>query len=208
MEIPLLFSTPMVKAIFKNIKSMTRRTRGLDEINKNPDKWIFVDIIHSFLPNERMIAIFSNKETGETKYIKCPYGIPGATIWVRETWCRGKARNGDDKTIYKADIETDLQPIHDWKPSIHMPRKAARLFLTVKNIMVERLHDISEEDALKEGVRPGDKHGGEKSTPAGTARQSFMWLWQRLNDKRGYGWAMNHYVWVVEFEKQQGGISK
>jgi len=207
MEIPILFSTPMVQAILANRKTMTRRTRNLEEINNNPGQWEFVETVGRS-------ALFQNKKTGELRYIRCPYGQPGDILWVRETWYKNYPHEYG-RYWYRADgEEIDMPTIYGgtaiygkadglkWRPSIHMPREAARLFLTNKKVRVERLWDISEEDALKEGSRPGDKYGGENSTPALTSRQSFMWLWQRLNAKRGYGWDKNPYVWVVEFERQ------
>jgi len=203
MEIPLLFSTPMVQAIINKIKNMTRRTRGLDEINKNPDKWIF-RMITIDEPKACLMAWFENKETHEYIKVKCPYGVPGCTIWVRETWCKNNMGTGWPY-FYKADEENADELKGFWKPSIHMPRSAARLFLTVKSIRVERLQDISEEDAKAEGVIAEieirsleDKSIHE---PFGY-RLAFTELWDSINSKRGYGWDRNCWVWVVEFERQ------
>lgn len=192
MEIPLLFSTPMVQAIINKIKNMTRRTRGLDEINKNPDKWIF-RMITIDEPKACLMAWFENKETHEYIKVKCPYGVPGCTIWVRETWCKNNMGTGWPY-FYKADEENADELKGFWKPSIHMPRSAARLFLTVKSIRVERLQDISEEDAKAEGVICGQ---GQKRW---TARSAFMDLWDRINGKKN-PWESNPWVWVIEFEK-------
>lgn len=90
-----------------------------------------------------------------------------------------------------------------WRPSIYMPREAARLFLRVTDVQAERLQDISEEDALAEGVRPDPpikmvdgKYGSEWS-----ARDNFIELWDSLNAKRGFGWDANPWVWVYTFER-------
>lgn len=87
-----------------------------------------------------------------------------------------------------------------WRPSIFMPREAARIFLKVKNIRVERLQDITEEDAKAEGLYNG-YHTTETSTPAGTAKQAFMWIWQKINGDES--WLSNPWVWVVEFERKR-----
>lgn len=116
-----------------------------------------------------------------------PHYQVGDILWTKETWCRGHAENGDNKTIYKADIETDLQAMHIWKPSIHMPRKYARLFLKVTDVRVERLQDITEVDANKEGFEDG---------PCLESLELFESVWKEI-----YGnWDDNPWVWVIEFE--------
>jgi hypothetical protein len=168
MERPILFSTSMVQAILEGKKTMTRRViKAPCEVHQEGNE------IYVTRPRK-----FSDEYCRFHPY-DCPYGKPGDILWVRETWCRGKARNGDNKTIYRADIETNLQPIHDWKPSIHMPKEYARLFLNVKNAGVEKLQDITEEDAKAEGFSRGYQ-STETSSPAGTAKQAFMWTWQSL----------------------------
>ena len=87
-----------------------------------------------------------------------------------------------------------------------MPKGAARIFLRVTDVRAEQLHDITEEDAFKEGFRAGDQIGGGNSSRSGTARQSFMWTWQRLYDKGDHPWASNPWVWVYEFERCEKSI--
>lgn len=220
-EKPILFSTPMVQAIIKSIKSMTRRTRGLDKVNANPDKWILRQI--TIDDPGGLMAWFEHIETHELIKAKCPYGQPGNTLWVRETWAHvyGYPYFQDNGTmrkeyIYKASPEGWEDGYNGrWKPSIHMPRKAARLFLTVKNIRVERLQDISEEDAIKEGIKEFKLTASngvtllyglnaEQSVMNYTAKSAFEDLWDSINKVRGYGWDTNCWTWVVEFERKQG----
>jgi hypothetical protein len=109
---------------------------------------------------------------------------------------------------------TDL-PIHNFtkpKPSIHMPRSLARIFLAVKDVRAERVQDITWMDALKEGIEddPGktggtrwfkryDTGGHDTVDPC----KSFMTLWNSINEKRGFGWDVNPWVWVIEFELKE-----
>ena len=111
----------------------------------------------------------------------------GDVLYVRETWAKGA-----DGYAYKADFEDSGG--WGWLPSIHMPKEAARIFLKVKAVRVERLQDITEEQARAEGFYPGWKAKGA-ATPALTAKQAFMWFW--LPDV----WTADPWVWVIEFEK-------
>jgi len=112
--------------------------------------------------------------------------------------------------IYKAnspDYPVDIGVgEHGWKPSIHMPREAARLFLTVKDIQVERLQDITEEDVIAEGIKNVFKHHAHHDGCTGIAitanhKGQFRDLWDSINKKRGYGWDVNPWVWVVKFDR-------
>lgn len=144
-------------------------------------------------------------------YNRAPYK-PGDILWVRESWAdlRGMGFGDDPRTdkpwnfAYRADTKPgsdgDMVRIEygvKWRPSIHMPKKAARLFLEVKNIRVERLQNITEEDAWAEGCDANIPDG----KPCAVAW--FHGLWQKLNAKRGYGWDTNPWVWVIEFKEIQ-----
>jgi hypothetical protein len=124
---------------------------------------------------------------------KWPYQL-GDTLWVRETWAYSTDYDGDvilnRKILYRADGEKTILP-STWRPSIHMPRWASRINLEVTGVRVERLKDITEEDALAEGVISSDYDK--------TYRYAFSVLWDSINAKRGYGWAANPWVWVIEF---------
>jgi hypothetical protein len=146
----------------------------------------------------------------------CPFGQVGERLWVRETWAPHADMPGS--AIYRCDRGGDYQdtvtPNFRWRPSIHMPRWACRLVLEIVSVRVERLQDITEEDAEKEGVEHNgatdgswsdsdgwidyvDLASGGEGFPATTARESFQSLWDSI-----YGnWNLNPYVWVVEFRK-------
>ena len=159
---PILFSTEMVQANLEGRKKQTRRLHGLDEINKNPNDWTF----HSFSSDENRTFAFFRKQEGVK--IKSIFGISpyqiGDILWVRETFfdCSSFKEYPLFSEIkgnfcYKTN---DFIGCHKWKPSIYMPKKAARIFLEVTNVRVERLQDISEEDVIAEGVKMIKK--GEK----------------------------------------------
>jgi hypothetical protein len=138
--------------------------------------------------------------------MRCPYGAPGDTLWVREAFC---PRYFDDGSpAYRADwndTAADVVPEPKWKPSIHMPRKAARLFLEVEAIRLERLQDIIEADAQAEGWDLSNIDPLEEYFPE--QRKALEWfrdLWDSINAKRGYPWSSNPWVWVVEFEVENG----
>lgn len=163
-ERPILFSTPMVKAIIENRKRVARRVIKPQPVPCNhecyvdadwknePTKWEAFDD-H---PDEWYCSYCGNGVDYGGNGMKCPYGKPGDVLWVRETWAIEKYFNGLTEEcfpIYRADYG-DEPVAWNWKPSIHMPRAACRLRLEIVSITVERLQDITEEDAKREGCRP------------------------------------------------------
>lgn len=211
-ERPILFSTPMVEAEQAGRKTMTRRVRGLEYINKLPHRWrlseeYFVD------SKGRFCQKFFNDSIG-SHIAKCPYGQPGDLLWVRETWYPEKYFNGLHENFflkYKADFGPE--PVDwNWKPSIFMPKAVARIWLRVVDVRVERLQEISEGDAIAEGIK-GPWHNDifnedrfydykKKQYCCRHPRSSFMSLWHSINGKDS--WDINPWVWVVEFERVEG----
>jgi hypothetical protein len=182
----ILFSTPMVRAIQDERKSMTRRI-----VKPQPDKEI-------------------SQMVGWQSWLKCPYGQPGDILWVRETW----NYSPNWYYCYKADTIPDDNHGYigsiPWRPSIFMPREAARIFLRVKTVRVERLQEITEEDARAEGCCTFHDHiaDGKFAGVAEfdlTARDAFADLWDSINAKRGYGWDSNPFVWAISFKVLEGG---
>lgn len=183
---PILFSTAMVQAILEGRKTQTRR------VVKPKHQPI------ETAPNDFLISLDL-----------CPYGQPGDILWVRETWGYLPETDGGNCYFYKADTGISDQPTFTWRPSIYMPFAAARIFLRIKAVRVERLQDISGEDAVAEGIYteyPSDTllwmHGwkdylgGESDLDA---YGSFASLWQSINGPES--WDANPWVWVVEFER-------
>lgn len=222
----MLFSTLMVQAELDGRKTMTRRMKGLEQINKDPDKWNFIDVDSPFKPAD----IFWFEGKGERMAIKCPFGRPGDILWVRETFFKGYVLDHNDNIPdnsplhywYFADTR-DARPgdMSDsrcaflfgnnkkdwphWKPSIHMPKEASRIWLQVTNIRVERLQDISQEDAQAEGVFPPAPHrcGGWKNELhdfKDCFRCAFKVLWNQINGPSGNTWDANPWVWVISFK--------
>lgn len=199
-EHPILFSVEMVRAILDGRKTQTRRV-----IKKQPR--ISCELATVLADGT---AVFDEAHGYDVHKYKCPYGAPGDTLWVRETWATVKTYDNLNPSKiprgsagrwpsvwYAADPgEAGLYSLrkHNYqflgktRPSIFLPRWASRTNLLVKNIRVERVQDITYLDAIAEGM---DKDWPEKS---------YRDLWDKLNAKRGYGWDVNPWVWVIEFE--------
>lgn len=200
-EKPIIFSGEMVRAILDGRKTQTRR------IVNPPIMNVWGQGVPNCQPSHycvyARIASYGEPDT----WIKCPYGKPGDLLWVRETWKYKDFGLNWVKVKYRADSEIikysfdKRQPFKgkntwNWQPSIFMPRWASRITLKITGVRVERLQDISEQDAIAEGCKPwkGVPGDGER-----TARQAFVQLWNSINAKRGYSWGSNPWVWVVEF---------
>ena len=194
-ERPILFSGPMVRAILEGRKSQTRR------VLRVPDHPAVADWV---LDSEYRAAARAPSESVAEQYVStfpygrvpCRYGRPGDRLWVRETW-----RQGNTGVLYRAD---DICPSQQhWRPSIFLKRAACRLVLEVTAVRVERLQDISEADAMAEGVEAVPVRAFEHAhtPPPREAVPAYRALWDSLNAKRA-PWSRNPWVWVVEFRKR------
>lgn len=196
--IPLLFSTPMAKANMVNLKSQTRRTRGLDEINKNPDHWELSSIT-TRTDIGKIIAVFAFDIAVGAETIECPYGSVGDIIWQRETFAPNCFTNGD--ADYKADWNksTTWKALQfKWRPSIHMPLAACRYFAQITEIRLERLSDITEADAQAEGITEPEAFAYGNPVLKSYVNAYFH-LWNSIN---GPGTAaQNPWVWVVKYRR-------
>jgi len=198
-ERPILFSASMVRAILEDRKTVTRR-----EVKKRAA----LDCLASgFEP--AFLALPGNADL-------CPYGKPGDRLWVRETWyCDhfdvqqgpylqpadmtdlDEARENGD-LVYAADGLTPYeQDQPKWKPSIHMPRWASRILLEITDVRVERLQDISEDQAQAEGVRGIPRC--RSLYPTDDYRFPFKDLWGSINGASA--WDTNPWVWAVSFRR-------
>lgn len=231
-ERPILFSGQMVRAILSGQKTQTRRV-----VKMQPTSRADIGSYGSGMP-------FIRNQNLAAKNLDCPYGQPGDRLWVRETW-QGPIMDGDefeneyrdnpDKfqrpeyCFYAADdgsppefVDADDNLRCCWRPSIHMPRWACRLVLEIVSVRVERLHDISEADAMAEGARRFDDipvktpsfrpNRWSMESPENTdqclstARWAFANYFCKVNSKSLYDhgpWDANPWVWVIEFRRVQ-----
>lgn len=219
-ERPILYSTDMVKAVLQNLKRMTRRMKGLEIINTSPDAAEFVGQIHPSYKQKDQ-PVFRFKPNKKSKFnsalidLQCPYGKAGDILWVRETFFdtvkykHAQLFADSDRYLFKS--EGAFIGDHKWKPSIHMPKVASRIWLQIENIRVERLHSITEEDAIAEGIESmlfddinlpniGVRHYKhylkDKFGPSPT--HSFQTLWISINGQPS--WDLNPWVWVITFK--------
>jgi hypothetical protein len=227
---PIIFSAPMIRALLAGEKTQTRRI-----VKPQPPMDHSPLVIDRFCPT--VIDRYGDEQPGDEVFgvttengewcLRCPYGQPGDTLWVRETWGMtyvdlvapdrpfivggtwgSPARPGRPPcVVFKADgAMPDDSPSETarWTPSIHMPRWASRITLEITGVRVERLQEISEDDARAEGVRHR-RTGGvgmfffgtepARTTPA----RCYQQLWENI-----YGpdsWAANLWVWVIEFRR-------
>lgn len=205
-ERPILFSAPMVRAILDGRKTVTRR----------PVKGLSTSFAVTTAADESPLNGVCWKVGGPI--IRCPYGKPGDRLYVRETCFINDYREAgvpvDERASceihYRADGNPDFEGEEElirWRPSIHMPRWACRILLEITDVRVERLQDISEEQALEEGVRLYTDHAelgdwyhvdGIKTYSA-SPRKSFELLWSSINGADS--WKANPWVWIVEFKR-------
>lgn len=188
---PILFSGPMVRAILEGRKTQTRRVLKPSAYLRRYNVERRLNLSNQQLLDAEAHAARVNLGQG----LPSPYGAPGDTLWVRETWAPSRFKAGDPNYAYRADGERE--GVGRWRPSIHMPRFVSRLSLRVKSVRVERLQEISEADAIAEGISPVV---GEYTGPA---RSEFAALWDSINAK-SHPWASNPWCWVVEFEEIEG----
>lgn len=154
-----------------------------------------------------------------TKPLHCPYGGPGDRLWVRETFNRTDPGGLNGLYYYRADTGFPWGDayigIEAWKPSIFMPREASRITLEITDVRLERVQDISEADAIAEGlykfsgrqlcgmpeVDTWDGRNFFYHPDTRAARFDYWNLWDKINAKRGFGWDKNPWVWVITFKR-------
>lgn len=197
---PILFSAPMIRALLAGSKTQTRRIakpRGSSRPSLLDGQWSDSYVLHP--------------ENREWLMSDCPYGQPGDLLWVRET-C-GTGGYFPLPWAYRAD--GNEYPGERWTPAIHMPRRASRLTLRITEVRVQRLQDISEDDAQAEGVDSDSADGifyyvpgilphsitaVEPTCREGDAprRNCFANLWRHINGPDS--WTANQWVWALTFE--------
>ena len=201
-ERPILFSAPMVRALIDGTKTQTRRVVKYDIRGPSEpmDTWDWYDAKGEWVGAHGRGYPFAKTNAA----LLSPYGQPCDRLWVRETWDAG----GND-IGYRADMASRYVPPTDphygesmrmfdrqrgrWNSSIYMPRWASRITLEVTGVRVERLQDISEADALAEGVTAGKYTGLDRAYA-----RAYSDLWEQINGPGS--WDANPWVWVVEFK--------
>ncbi len=202
-ERPILFSTPMVQAIQKGEKTQTRRTPSLEKINNTlpsdvlGPRWGYdgTNVHGDHLFFDVYAASAGHEPPDCIEVVRCPYGVPGDRLWVRETW-RSYEFGG---TYYLADEPWNKGA--GWKPSIFMPRHLSRITLEIISIRVQRIQEISEADCCAEMGCPAEWPGPGPEPYKRDLRGAFQILWDGINAKRGYGWDVNPWVFAIEFRR-------
>lgn len=212
-KLPILFSTEMVEATLAGRKCMTRSTHGLDKVNENPNEWKFRQWISevqkpiSIESDWRLLAEFENKSLGICLLVKAAYAV-GDKIWVRERF-----ETDTDGTVkfYAGNIEVKhnaaYRKLTKWKPGIHLFKKDARIWLECTGVRLERLQDISEADAIAEGIEiihspifnePRYKDYANVTDCWRSPISSFQSLWASINGVDS--WDKNPWVFIYEFK--------
>ncbi len=205
MDRPIIFNSEMVLATLDGRKTQTRRV-----IKPQPNY-------------QKRFGQPESEVNADIAKRKCPYGKVGDLLYVKEAWWAVEVTDiGIQYCVFDNEFikgvphpkKLRLLDRQDWKwgrhPNIHLPKKHTRNRLKVTGIKVERVQDISEEDAKAEGVEPQEiKHLREiaETIPDSSYcphKLTFSELWDSINEKRGYGWDVNPFVWVIEFNKLKG----
>lgn len=215
-ERPIIFDTQSVRAILDGRKTQTRRvmryqppsdefqlSRLMDTTDSSKRKsigklhWVKIDGL--------------NILDDTNKFFNCPYGSAGDWLWVKETFARMDDESGYGSGYFEYKASCANSESFIWTPSIHMPRHAARIFLQIKNVSIERLNDITEEDASNEGIRKfivgsgdtrlgsGAVYGLDSESACGFSyAHGFINHWESIH--RPVSWHKNPFVWKIEFE--------
>lgn len=229
---PILFSTEMVKAILEGRKTMTRRILKLKHMDI-----AYVGAIHpdgsgkgwiAWAPGKGVTAEYTKQAYPGNQGFACPHGAVGDVLWVRESFCYG-SEDCYHGFFYRASDQVDFLEDEDgsiilnkdgserspWKPSIHMPKSACRIFLKIEDIRVERLQDISEADAIAEGIQPllastaqlieyGQLYRDYLKKPelfneGLWPKNSYRSLWIKINGADS--WQANPWIWCLSFTR-------
>ena len=225
---PVIFNAAMVRAILDGTKSVTRRVIKPKPYASTDE---FVHHEDGTWQEHGDLGMCNGCRGPHNAPIRCPFGVPGDKLYVRETWApyRGCdeplksfrsatcARYAADNSVYLLGGDTPptkldsyaLAPHREmpggpwpWRPSIHMPKFASRITLEVTDVRVERVQDISEEDAKAEGVgaQPHYFRGPEPCLQGSSYRDGFRDLWDSIA-KPGERWAANPWVFAVSFKR-------
>lgn len=207
-EHPILFQTEMVQAILANRKSQTRRDRNLDHVNDGEYLKTITRIEMGYsATGEYGLLIYRNGDQYNHTFIKSPFGKPGDLLYAKETWATIGANSVCFKAGMKAGLFTDRMR-SAYKSSLHLRKADSRIWMMIEDIRVERLQDISEEDAIAEGIEEiSTKYGYDFDIykdymgfmPDGyqAPRYSFKSLIISIYGEKF--WNANPYIWVIRY---------
>lgn len=218
---PILFSAPMIRALLAGTKTQTRR--AIKRALKHPG-WTqyvyFGPSANNPACESRAIECGPDYPDADDDVVPCPYGAAGDLLWVRETWLED-----GERVHYRADtadMEGAAKMLGGWLPSIFMPRRHSRITLRITEVRVQRLMDISEADAIAEGIeREGQgwksyeiihqgRHKGERHphavVPNGSPMVSYRELWESINGADS--WATTVWVWAISFEVIHNNVTE
>lgn len=194
-ERPILFSAAMVRALLAGTKTQTRRI-----VKPQPHGVALVASGNHLFDYRDDLGDYSRVVPMDKAVTLCPHGLPGDLLWVREAFNADRA-----EMVYRADggMPADwFDAGSKWRPSIHMPRRASRITLEITMVRVQRLQDISEEDARAEGA-PGYEEGIDAPPPDDEHEwaylASFIRLWKSINGAES--WNANPWVWAISFKR-------
>jgi len=193
-DYPVLFDTQMVQAILSGEKTQTRR------LFKKPLSTLVEPAKEIFFENDDWVARFENRQLMFHRII-CPYGKAGDLLWVKETfmkvsWLDGKSAK-KTMTYYKAGAQKPVYA-NKWKPSIHMFKTDARLWLEITDIKAQRIQSISEEDAREEGCGVAKIYGFSEIGQS-SFREGFFAKWISVYGIESY--YENPWIWAIKFKQ-------
>ena len=184
-EYGMLFKPEMIRAIIPGLKDMTRRLKGLKFINNQPRSW---DIVSNKCFDKQFV--FYNQEEGIYYKVKPPHGNVGDLIYIKETWSYLDLIHEYPGYIYRVDDNLNVWEREHrdyikikWKSPLFMPKNAARLWLQIIAVKLEKVQNITDADAIREGVN---------------SRDEFEKLWKKINGLKS--WNDNWWVWVYTFK--------
>jgi len=188
---PIIFPDPMIRALLDGRKTQTRR------VLRPQPKW---EETPTLCDDGVWRGRYRHRfDVHVDEFGPCPYGAPGDLLWVRETWGAWPHMMGGvqrDTLAYRATDDAPPNENWRWRSPIHMPRWASRITLRLSDVRVQRVQNITSEDARAEGC------GGDVNAEHWThdAKTMFALQWDAINAKRGYPWESNPWVWVLRFE--------
>lgn len=205
-EHPILFSAPMIRAILNSSKTQTRRV-----VKPQPERGASGTLMWGASHRGMRVGV-EGLDVPPGVLARCPYGVPGDRLWVRETTINVEEHGYEGPVYAESDVgeialswglapdPDDMAEVEPYevrkRPSIHMPRRYARIFLEVTGVRVERLQEITVSDAICEG------YDGSITDPIDPSIRWYSALWEQINGPAS--WEANPWVWVISFRRIEG----